>query len=1018
MMVAIAGSLALVLDNLRVSTFADYQPQAKLRYCASAGPANVNGAPLIYSQKYLRNKQLTGQTLDVLYYQVKVANGSNPAYPCVLVLDDKTADKSPYLTNTTLGNRDSTFLPNPNGGWFSPTYNPISVQSLIVAAAMNLPTNMTGGLTLQSYLTALSSSGSLDQSPLYSDIGTSQKYPWNYLVVDKSGLNVGEKNPGASYASAASLPVAGSESGNTGFLGNIPTKYYKFNSTSYIPADFYVKYDGSSSSVDQFVYDSLLESVGILEEAFLPTGTDKVTPRLPTDANQLSLNRLENIKKKFPPFSFVRVKDLDTDNMRVEVTIQADRIIRLVTALGFDLTKSTGVQPDKGFRVVHQIARFANALLGSKTTYQISHILRALPETKLWDLAQFPVDTGVLLGSYTFPFGLSFLLPIFVLTLVKEKEDRIFIMMKIHGLTSRAYYATHYLHFFTIQVVSSAIFIGSGLVFGLKFFTATDAWVYIVLLLLWANTMVCLSFLLSLFFSKSRFALIMTFVIVVLSANISGVSNIIFNYETPPAAWYLWPFFAFYEGLNLIGNATSSAFRSPYTFADLVWGDELSKIMLFLLGESIVCLLLLAYLKSVIPSEYGVAKKWYFIFTEPYKYIRKNWLRKSASNSKLNKISDILTTTSTETENQGEDDDAKAERKKVNGELKFDQETFATYPLIAKNVRKVYENGKVANKCLNLAIEKNIVFGLLGPNGAGKSTLIHMVTGLYPPTSGTVYVAGYDITTQLDQVYLNIGVCPQHDILWDDLTCEEHLLFYARLRGVPASQELETCRRALEEVKLTKYTNKVSKGLSGGEKRRLSIAISLLGDDVPLVLLDEPTSGLDPEVVRVIWDIIQSAKRRKTIILTSHSMEETDVLSTRVGIMAKGVLRVIGTPLHLKQKYGRGFKLNLSFYKSKDREIVLRKLADQKMMQHDETLNFIETKVLPAGKFRKIEQSGVQGSALYEFDEDGTGIISKILEIMETKKDLLGIEDWGISQTSLEEVFLNIVKEEDADAST
>lgn len=95
----------------------------------------------------------------------------------------------------------------------------------------------------------------------------------------------------------------------------------------------------------------------------------------------------------------------------------------------------------------------------------------------------------------------------------------------------------------------------------------------------------------------------------------------------------------------------------------------------------------------------------------------------------------------------------------------------------------------------------------------------------------------------MENVYLNIGVCPQHDILWDDLTIEEHLLFFARLRGIPISQEKQVVKKAIEDVSLTPFTNRLSKGLSGGEKRRLSIAISLIGD-VPLVFLDEPTTGL------------------------------------------------------------------------------------------------------------------------------------------------------------------------------
>jgi len=138
-----------------------------------------------------------------------------------------------------------------------------------------------------------------------------------------------------------------------------------------------------------------------------------------------------------------------------------------------------------------------------------------------------------------------------------------------------------------------------------------------------------------------------------------------------------------------------------------------------------------------------------------------------------------------------EDSDVKDERRKVM-KMKIHEKTFESYPLFIRNIRKKYSTGKVANKAMCLAVEKNIVFGLLGPNGAGKSTLISMMAGIYPPSSGTAYAAGYDIRTEMPKVYLNIGICPQHDVLWDDLTVEEHLLFYARLRGVEAEHGKST----------------------------------------------------------------------------------------------------------------------------------------------------------------------------------------------------------------------------------
>ena len=137
-------------------------------------------------------------------------------------------------------------------------------------------------------------------------------------------------------------------------------------------------------------------------------------------------------------------------------------------------------------------------------------------------------------------------------------------------------------------------------------------------------------------------------------------------------------------------------------------------------------------------------------------------------------------------------------------------------------------------------LQPNSVFGLLGPNGAGKTTLISILTGLYPPTSGDAFLAGYNVHTDIDMIYQNIGVCPQHDILWEDLSVEDHLYFYARIKGVSPENEDAAVTTALETVSLVDFRTRLTKGLSGGEKRRVSIAIALIGFG-KVIFLDEPT---------------------------------------------------------------------------------------------------------------------------------------------------------------------------------
>ena len=245
---------------------------------------------------------------------------------------------------------------------------------------------------------------------------------------------------------------------------------------------------------------------------------------------------------------------------------------------------------------------------------------------------------------------------------------------------------------------------------------------------------------------------------------------------------------------------------------------EMTECLFMLYIESIVYLILGLYLDKVWPQEYGVRKK-PFYFLE--KWLKK--LRKSDSNAsnyveieenspvpRPENFSNVLDV-------NGEDDDVKKETEFVS---KL-QPPFYEYPLVIRNLRKVYKAvggrpSKVAVEDFSLHIRKGEMFGLLGPNGAGKTSLISMLTGLYSPQAGNAWVGGYDIINQIDLVHSRLGVCPQFDLLWPELTVEEHLLFYARIRGISKENEMNVVNRAMSEVRLTEFAKFATKELSGG----------------------------------------------------------------------------------------------------------------------------------------------------------------------------------------------------------
>ena len=205
----------------------------------------------------------------------------------------------------------------------------------------------------------------------------------------------------------------------------------------------------------------------------------------------------------------------------------------------------------------------------------------------------------------------------------------------------------------------------------------------------------------------------------------------------------------------------------------------------------------------------------------------------------------------------------------------------------------------VAVNAVDLEIKKGELFSFLGPNGAGKTTTIRMLCCLLKPTRGSASILGYDVVKTPFAVKKLIGVSPQETILSERLNCWENLSLIGKVHGLSSNQVRRRSQELLETMGLMERAKDQVRKFSGGMKRRLSIAMALISD--PQVLfLDEPTLGLDPQARRAIWDYIAGFKGKKTILLTTHYMEEADVLSDRIGIIDEGKVVALGTPQELK----------------------------------------------------------------------------------------------------------------------
>jgi ABC-2 type transport system ATP-binding protein len=222
-----------------------------------------------------------------------------------------------------------------------------------------------------------------------------------------------------------------------------------------------------------------------------------------------------------------------------------------------------------------------------------------------------------------------------------------------------------------------------------------------------------------------------------------------------------------------------------------------------------------------------------------------------------------------------------------------------------ENLARDFGTMRVVNE-INLHVDPGEIYGFLGPNGAGKSTTVHMLTTLLPPTAGTARVAGYDIVAQGAKVRATIGVALQEAALDPLMNAWEHMQLQTALQGVPKAERKTRAQALIERVGLTDAADRRVSGYSGGMRRRLDLALSLVHGP-RLIFLDEPTTGLDPKSRSDMWEEVSRLAKEEgvTVFLTTQYLEEADLLADRVGIIDKGNIVAEGTPAQLKAEIGR-----------------------------------------------------------------------------------------------------------------
>ncbi|KIW11148.1 hypothetical protein PV08_10448 [Exophiala spinifera] len=320
---------------------------------------------------------------------------------------------------------------------------------------------------------------------------------------------------------------------------------------------------------------------------------------------------------------------------------------------------------------------------------------------------------------------------------------------------------------------------------------------------------------------------------------------------------------------------------------------------------------------------------------------------------------------------------------------------------------------------LTFGVKSSECFALLGPNGAGKTTTFSLIRGQTQPSqtasspAGDVLVDGHSLLRQRADALLSLGVCPQFDAI-DMLTVSQHLRFYARAAGIPPRLVEPTVTHIMQVVGLEQYSRRLATTLSGGNKRKMSLAIAVIGNP-KVLLLDEPSSGLDAVSKRVMWKALDAVRhmsrdRQMAIMITTHSMEEVVALADRVGIMNKHMLAV-GERRDLSRRYGTGFHVHVMLGRSTSAEAeeTMAKNKVKDWIQQNVPGAVVEREMLH-GQLRfwiPRHPEGSEGST-----RGDASVLATTFRLLETSKQRLGIEYYTIVQTDWEDIFLNVIRQD------
>ena len=599
---------------------------------------------------------------------------------------------------------------------------------------------------------------------------------------------------------------------------------------------------------------------------------------------------------------------------------------------------------------------------------------------------------------------------LYVYRMVAEKESRAKEGMKIMGLGEGTYFLSYFLQYLVISIVVSLI---NAII--VKFiFTKIPFYFIYILFFLWSMNVFALAFFYQSFIDSTKYALILSLLIYFIMYFLSIACIKRTAAKSAKIGLSFFPAVAIEVGIVMLGEFECH-FRKykPKYFTNIYANYSLFILFLMLFVDFFIYLFLGYYLQNVLPHTYGIRKPFYFLFTSEY------WCGKSSKKIKNNKENNKITknqekigetienTSMTKLDSNNKHEsfttnnsiftDYYKDDPNFEGEALYKDKTKKDDALRIKNIKKTFEDGKTAVNNVNLNFYKDEIFALLGHNGAGKTTLISMLTGLYEATEGNAYYDGDDILigNNMDKFRTKLGICPQHDVLFEDLTIKEHLEMFSIFKGVPSDLIEEEVNKSINDFQLNEIKDIVIEDLSAGQKRQLSVAIALIGGS-KVIFLDEPSSGMDITSRRNLWEILKRQLDQKIIILTTHYMEEASVLGNRIGIINEGRMKCIGTPLFLIERFGKFMSINIS--KEED-------------ANNDAIINYINSKTTNS-QIEVLSEEILFRIPKSNYSEGGNMDLGEFFTDLDNHLNELKIKSYSVSMPTLEDVFLNVASED------